>query len=82
MKSFSPAVEEHVKQIFNDEYGECKFYATIPAMVRHNGRILIVQRIWLGQYEKMSSHYKRTGATFDEQFQVDVVSLAPLLSQW
>ena len=57
----SDKITDHVKEIFNDEYGECKFYATLPAMVRRNGGVEIIQRIWLAQYEKMSSYYKKKG---------------------
>lgn len=64
VKSFSPSVEEHVRKIFNDEYKECMFYATLPAMVRRNGRVEVVQRIWLAQYEKLSTQYKKAGEYF------------------
>ncbi|XP_067933957.1 uncharacterized protein [Watersipora subatra] len=61
VKSLSAKVEEHVKQIFNDEYGECKFHATLPAMVKRDGGVELIIRIWLSQYEKMSTRYKLAG---------------------
>jgi len=58
VKSFSPEVENHVKEIFNDQYGECDFYATIPAMLRKDGKVLVVQRIWLGQFERVKKKFE------------------------
>jgi len=40
------------------------FYATLPAMVKRNGRVEVVQRIWLAQYEKLSTQYKKAGEYF------------------
>lgn len=51
VKSFSPEVNDHVREIFQDDYDECKFFATIPALVRRRNEMLLVQRIWLAQYE-------------------------------
>lgn len=61
MKSFSPAVEDHVKLMFNDEYGECKFYATLPAIIQRGNEVEVVQRIWLAQYERMNNNYRSKG---------------------
>jgi len=63
IKSLSPAVVSHVKDIFNDMHGENIYYATIPGMIRRGDRIEIVQRIWLGQYEKMKTYYRKKGKT-------------------
>ena len=65
VKSFSPTVEDHIKLIFNDEYGECKFYATLPAMIQRGNEIDIVQRIWLAQYERMNTKYRNKGGHMD-----------------
>lgn len=55
VKSFSPAVNQHVQDMFQDEYGECAFFAIIPAIVRRRQEVLLAQRIWLAQFE----HRKR-----------------------
>lgn len=61
VKSLSQPVIDHVRQIFNDEHHENKYYATIPAIIKRGNNIEVVQRVWLGQYEKMKTKYKRNG---------------------
>lgn len=61
VKSFSPDVETHVKEIFNDQFEECVFCATITSMVRKEGKVIVVQRIWLAQFELSRQKFKREG---------------------
>ena len=61
MKSLSAEVIAHVKEIFNDDYNENIYFATIPAMIKTGNTVQIVQRIWLGQYEKMKTRYRNQG---------------------
>lgn len=50
-----------MKQIFNDDYDENIYYATIPAMVKQGDHIEVVQRVWLAQYERMKLNFRKEG---------------------
>lgn len=50
-----------MKQIFNDDHNENIYFATIPAMIKQGTKVLVVQRIWLGQFEKMKTKYRSEG---------------------
>ena len=51
----------HVKEIFNDDHEENIYFATIPAIVKRGNTVQLVQRIWLGQYERMKTSYRNKG---------------------
>lgn len=61
VKSLSPGVIAHVKEIFNDDHEENIYFATIPAMVKRGNGVEVVVRVWLGQFEKMKTQYRNKG---------------------
>ncbi|XP_067937561.1 uncharacterized protein [Watersipora subatra] len=68
VRSLSKEVIAHIKNIFNDDHNENIYFATIPAMVKSGNTIQMVQRIWLGQYEKMKTHYREKGWSLNTMF--------------
>ena len=64
MKSLSPGVISHVREIFNDDHNENIYFATIPAIIKRGDSVEVVIRIWLGQFEKMKTLYRNKGRQF------------------